>query len=162
MDPRCTPQPVGTAHVPDQVTDLPADRWTATSGPRFPAPQGPELPPMPSNQCLGPDDRDNFNDRRTTAIEPDECQPVCIGHPERAQTPADAECSAADAGLSSLLGAAVATSRAMPTIPMPAQPRPCHDSVIRPLCLSPGGVFGRHSRNSNRLQILTIIRILKV
>ena len=35
----------------------------------------------PSDQCLGPDDRDSINDRRAKAIESGECQPVCIGHP---------------------------------------------------------------------------------
>jgi hypothetical protein len=36
---------------------------------------------MPSDQGLGPDDRDNINDRRAKAIKPNECQPVRIGHP---------------------------------------------------------------------------------
>ena len=35
----------------------------------------------PSDQCLGPDDRDSINDRRAKAIKSGECQPVCIGHP---------------------------------------------------------------------------------
>jgi len=48
---------------------------------------------------------------------------------ERAQMPADAECLADDAGPGSLPGAA-ATSRAMPTTPMPVKPSSTWDKTM--------------------------------
>src|SRR5262249_60957828 len=55
MDPRRAPQPVGLAHLPNQVLDLSGDRRTAHSGSGLPAPEGPETLPMPANPGLWSD-----------------------------------------------------------------------------------------------------------
>src|SRR5262245_52989914 len=79
MDPRRTPQPVGPAHLPDQLADLPGDRRAATRGARLPAPKRLESPPMPADQRLGSDDRDGIYYGRAEAVEPDQGQPICVG-----------------------------------------------------------------------------------
>src|SRR5262249_47840362 len=82
MDPRRAPQPIGLAHLPDQVPDLSRDLRTAASGSGLPAPEGPETPSMPANHGLWPDDRDGVQHARAEAIEPDEGQPIRIGQPK--------------------------------------------------------------------------------
>src|SRR5215510_9931783 len=87
MDPRRTPQPVGLAHLPDQVADLSGDRWTAASGPGLPSPEGPESPSMPTNHGLWSNDRDGVHHARAATIEPDEGQPIRIGQPQAPRCP---------------------------------------------------------------------------
>src|SRR5262245_42846874 len=82
MDPRRAPQPVGPAHLSDQVTDLSGDRWAAASEPELPLPEGPETPPMPANHRLRADDRDGVHHARAEAIELDKVQPISIRQPQ--------------------------------------------------------------------------------
>src|SRR5262249_29419602 len=79
MEPRRAPQPVGLAHLPDQVADLSGDCWTAASGPGLPSPEGPESLPMPANHGLWSNDCDGLDHARAEAIEPDEGHPIRIG-----------------------------------------------------------------------------------
>src|SRR5262247_1245727 len=58
MDPRRTPQPVGPAHLPDQIADLLGDRRPATAGPRPPAPERLEAASMPADHGVRIDNRD--------------------------------------------------------------------------------------------------------
>jgi hypothetical protein len=44
VDPGCAPQPIGLAHLPDQIADLLRDRRTAASGPGLPPSKGLENP----------------------------------------------------------------------------------------------------------------------
>jgi hypothetical protein len=78
MDPRSSPEPVGSAHLPDQVADLLGDCRTAASGPGLPSPEGPEPLPMPANHSLWSDDRDGVHHARAETIEPDEGHPIRI------------------------------------------------------------------------------------
>src|SRR5215813_10149270 len=61
MNPGRTPQPVGAAHLPDQIADLSGDRWTAASAPGLPSPEGPKSLPMPADHRLRSDDRDGLH-----------------------------------------------------------------------------------------------------
>src|SRR5262249_54220966 len=87
VDPRCAPQPVGLAHLPDQVADLSGDGWTAAPGPGFPSPEGPETLPMPADHGLWSYDRDGVQHARAEAIEPDEGQPIRIGQVQAPRCP---------------------------------------------------------------------------
>jgi len=83
VDPGRTPQPIGAAHLPDQIADLSGDRWTAPSAPGIPSPEGPESLPMPADHRLRSDDRDGLRHAWAEAIEPDKEQPIRVGNRRR-------------------------------------------------------------------------------
>src|SRR6266850_2612102 len=76
MNARRTPQPVGQAHLSDQVPDLHRNLWSTATRARLPAPVQPEPRPMPSDDRLWLDNGDGVQQRRKQAIEPDEDQSV--------------------------------------------------------------------------------------
>jgi len=50
------PQRIGEAHLPDQLTNVRRDLWSAAAGAGFPAPELTESGAMPSDDGLGLDD----------------------------------------------------------------------------------------------------------
>ena len=57
INPRCSPQGIGQAHLSDQLPDLERHLRSSPARPRFPAPVGSKPRRMPPNDSLWPDDR---------------------------------------------------------------------------------------------------------
>src|SRR5262245_38968237 len=55
MNPRCSPQWIGEAHLADQLPDLERDLWSSPVRPRFPPPVGSEPRSVPANDGLWAD-----------------------------------------------------------------------------------------------------------
>src|SRR5262249_42012055 len=83
VDPGRAPQPVGAAPPPERATYLSRDRGTAASGPRLPAPEGPEPPTMPANHRLWSYNRAGVHHARAEAIEPDERRSIALNSRRR-------------------------------------------------------------------------------
>src|ERR1700726_1879070 len=60
MDPRCAPQPIGQAHLPDQAPHLNWTLGTTATRAALPAPVQPETGPMPADDSLRLDNRDSI------------------------------------------------------------------------------------------------------
>jgi hypothetical protein len=73
MNARRAPQPVGEAHLADQVPDLQWNLWSAATRARLPAPVQAEAGPMPPDDRLWLDNGDGVQYRRKQ-VEPDEEQ----------------------------------------------------------------------------------------
>ena len=62
MDARRTPQRIFRAHLPDQGAQIRGDLRSASKRAGFPTPVPAEAGPMPTQEGLGPDDRDGLED----------------------------------------------------------------------------------------------------
>src|SRR5712691_2989203 len=76
VDPRCTPQWVGKAHVTDQPAYLRRHLWPSPAGSRFPAPIGSEPCPVPTDHGIRLDDRQRAANIGEQPIKADEYQSV--------------------------------------------------------------------------------------
>src|SRR5262245_41105022 len=78
MDARCAPQRVLHAHSPDQSPQVRINGWPASAGAGFPAPVAAKASSMPTNDRLGPDNRNCLQDRREPPVQLDEEQAIGI------------------------------------------------------------------------------------
>src|SRR5713101_2941369 len=76
VDPRCTPQRVGKAHVADQLAYLRRHLWPSPAGSRFPAPICSEPCPVPTDHGIRLDDRQRAPNIGEQPIETDQYQSV--------------------------------------------------------------------------------------
>jgi hypothetical protein len=81
VDPRGAPEPVVSAHHPDQVPDFFRNCRPAASRPGCPAPKRSKSLSMPANSGLGAHNLHRFNYRRVCTIEPYERQGIDPGEP---------------------------------------------------------------------------------
>src|SRR3954451_15959831 len=70
MDTRRAPKRIFDAHLPDQRAQLRLDLRAPSQWARSPPPIAAKASPMPTHQRLGPDNRENLQDRRKPAIQP--------------------------------------------------------------------------------------------
>src|SRR5262245_10175349 len=78
MNPRRAPKQIFNAHPPDQSTQIRTDLRPASQVPGFPTPIAAKTCTMPAHQRLGPDNRDDLEDRRKPAIQLDEEQAIAV------------------------------------------------------------------------------------
>src|SRR5258708_11243918 len=76
MDARRTPQRIFRAHPAAQRTHLLGDLRSAPKGAGFPPPVPAKADPMPAHEGLGPDDRDDLEDRWKPSIQLDQEQAI--------------------------------------------------------------------------------------
>jgi hypothetical protein len=76
MNPRCAPERVGQAHLPNELADLRCCLRPAARRPRLPAPIGPEAAAVPADDGLWSDDCQGVQVRWDQAVQPDEDQPI--------------------------------------------------------------------------------------
>src|SRR3984957_2041521 len=62
------PKRILHAHPPDQRAQLRVDLRSPSQWTRLPTPVGAKAGLVPTHECLGPDDRENLQDRRKPAI----------------------------------------------------------------------------------------------
>jgi hypothetical protein len=72
MDTWGAPQWIIDAHAPDQGPQIGLDLRPTAKGSGFPAPIPAKAGTMPAHDGLGPDDRDDLEDRRKPTIELDQ------------------------------------------------------------------------------------------
>jgi hypothetical protein len=82
-----TPKRIFDVHPPDQYLQLCLDLRSSTQGARLPTPVAAKTGPVPTHEGLGPDDRDNLQDRRTPAIELDKELAIIVCEPGAATQP---------------------------------------------------------------------------
>src|SRR5215813_10066175 len=71
-----TPERVGYAHIPNQLTDLRRNPRPSAAPPGSPTPKRSKSSAVPANHGLGPDDCQCVYDSRNEAIQPNEHQSV--------------------------------------------------------------------------------------
>src|SRR6516164_2565116 len=78
MDTWGAPQRIIDAHAPDQGPQICLDLRPTAKASRFPAPIPAKAGTMPAHDGLGPDDRDDLEDRRKPTIELDQEQAIAV------------------------------------------------------------------------------------
>ena len=78
MDARRAPQWILDAHPPDQCAQFRVDLRPTSQGAGFPAPIPAKAGTMPAHEGLGPDDRDDLEERRKPTIQLDEEQAIAV------------------------------------------------------------------------------------
>ena len=76
VDARGTPERVGQAHVPDQLTELKRDPRSPAAPSGFPTPERSKSSAVPTKHGLGPDDSQCVCNARNEAIQPSQHQSV--------------------------------------------------------------------------------------
>src|SRR5262249_35664386 len=71
-----TPERVGYAHIPNQLTDLRRNPRPSAAPPGSPTPIRSKSSAVPANYGLGPDDGQRVYDSRNESIQPNEHQSV--------------------------------------------------------------------------------------
>src|SRR5947209_1254294 len=79
VDTRCSPKRVLDAYSPDQSAQLRADLRPAAKRARLPTPVATKAGPMPTDERLGTDDRDDLQHRRKPSIQLDQEQAIAVG-----------------------------------------------------------------------------------
>jgi len=82
MDTRRAPQRVLDAHLPDQRLQLRVNLRPPSPGARFPPPVAAKAGSMPAHDGLGPDDRENLQDRREPSIQLDQEPAIAVREPD--------------------------------------------------------------------------------
>src|SRR6478736_1419302 len=82
MDTRRAPKRIFDAHLPDQRAQLRLDLRSPSQWARSPPPIAAKASPMPTHQRLGPDDRENLQDRRKPAIQLDKEPAIMVREPD--------------------------------------------------------------------------------
>src|SRR6476620_4242541 len=82
MDARRAPKRIFHAHLPDQRAQLRFDLRSPSQWARSPPPIAAKASPMPTHQRLGPDDRENLQDRRKPAIQVDKEPAIMVREPD--------------------------------------------------------------------------------
>jgi hypothetical protein len=78
IDARPSPQPIVSAHPPDQRAQVRVDLRPASKGAGFPTPVPTEAGPMPTDKGLRSDDRDGIQDRWEPSIQLDQEQAIAV------------------------------------------------------------------------------------
>src|SRR6266446_3795743 len=82
-----TPKRILHAHPPDQYAQLRVDRWPPSQWARLPTPITAKASPMPTHERLGPDDREDLQDRRNPAVQLDEEPAIMVREPDATMQP---------------------------------------------------------------------------
>ena len=81
------PKRIFDAHPPDQCAQLRVDLRSPSLWARLPTPVGAKAGPVPTHECLGPDDRKNLQDRRKPAIQLDKEPAIIVREPDATMRP---------------------------------------------------------------------------
>src|SRR5258705_12071612 len=76
------PKRVFDAHPPDQRAQLRVDLRAPSLWARLPTPVAAKAGPVPTHECLGPDDCENLQDRRKPAIQLDKEPAIIVREPD--------------------------------------------------------------------------------
>src|SRR6267143_909288 len=82
-----TPERILHAHPPDQRAQLRFDLRSPSQWERLPTPVAAKAGPVPTHECLGPDDCENLQDRRKPAIELDKEPAIMVREPDATRQP---------------------------------------------------------------------------
>ncbi|MCA6113166.1 hypothetical protein [Bradyrhizobium cenepequi] len=82
MNTRCSPKRIIDAHSPDQRPQFSIDLRSPSPWARPPAPVAAKAGPMPPHERLGPDDREDLQDRWKPAIELNEEPAIIAREPD--------------------------------------------------------------------------------
>src|SRR5580692_1170425 len=75
------------AHPPDQYAQLRVDLRSPSQWERLPTPVAAKAGPVPTHECLGPDDCENLQDRRKPAIQLDKEPAIMVREPDATMQP---------------------------------------------------------------------------
>ena len=78
---RAAPKRVVDAHSPDQRAQFSIDRRSSSASARLPTPVAAKAGPMPTHERLGPDDREDRQDRWKPAIQLSEEPAIMVREP---------------------------------------------------------------------------------
>src|SRR5229473_2103142 len=81
------PKRIFHAHPPDQDAQLGVDLRSPSLWTRLPTPEAAKAGPMPTNERLGPDDREDLQDRRNPAVELDKEPAIIVRKQEATMQP---------------------------------------------------------------------------
>src|SRR3984957_12530105 len=81
------PKRIFDAHPPDQYAQLRVDLRSPSLWARLPAPVAANAGPVPTHECLGPDDCENLQDRRKPAIQLDKEPAIIVREPDATMQP---------------------------------------------------------------------------
>src|SRR6202140_2322806 len=81
------PKRIFDAHPPDQCAQLRVDLRSPSLWARLPTPVAAKAGPVPTHECLGPDDCENLQDRRKPAIQLDKEPTIMVREPDAARQP---------------------------------------------------------------------------
>src|SRR5450432_4296023 len=81
------PKRIFDAHPPDQCAQLRFDLRPPSPWPRLPTPVAAKAGPVPTHECLRPDDCENLQDRRKPAIELDKEPAIMVREPDATRQP---------------------------------------------------------------------------
>src|ERR1700694_3690312 len=82
------PKRIFDAHPPDQRAQLRVDLRSPSQWARLPTPVAAKAGPMPTHERLGPDDREDLQDRRNPAVQLDEEPAIMVREPDATMRPA--------------------------------------------------------------------------
>src|ERR1700737_869494 len=74
-------------HPPDQRAQLRFDLRPPSQWERLPTPVAAKAGPVPTHECLGPNDCENLQDRRKPAIQRDQEPAIMVGEPDATRQP---------------------------------------------------------------------------
>src|SRR5580693_8537010 len=81
------PKLILEAHPADQYAQLRVDLRSPSQWERLPTPVAAKAGPVPTHECLGPDDCENLQDRRKPAIQPDKEPAIMVREPDATRQP---------------------------------------------------------------------------
>src|SRR5450756_715174 len=81
------PKLIFDAHPPDQYAQLRVDLRSPSLWARLPTPVAAKAGPVPTHECLRPDDCENLQDRRKPAIELDKEPAIMVREPDATMQP---------------------------------------------------------------------------
>src|SRR6202165_3306589 len=82
-----TPKRIFDAHPPDQYAQLRVDLRSPSQWARLQTPVAAKAGPMPTHECLGPDDCENLQDKRKPAIQLDKEPAIIVREPDATRQP---------------------------------------------------------------------------
>src|ERR1700730_3276428 len=82
-----TPKRIFDAHPPDQRAQFRVDLRSPSLWARLPTPVAAKGGPMPTHECLGPDDCENLQDKRKPAIQLDKEPAIIVREPDATRQP---------------------------------------------------------------------------
>src|SRR5438046_3559476 len=81
------PKRIFDAHPPDQYPQLRVDLRSPSLWARLPTPVAAKAGPVPTHERLGPDDREDLQDRRNPAVQPDKEPAIIVREPDATTQP---------------------------------------------------------------------------
>src|ERR1039457_2819736 len=87
VDARRAPKRIFDAHPPDQCAQLRVDLRSPSLWARLPTPVAAKAGPVPTHECLGPDDCENLQDRRKPTIQLDKEPAIMVREPDTTRQP---------------------------------------------------------------------------